>query len=167
MMSNSLAEFFFAKALNCADESNLTAALRYSAIALGLMPTDEKKWRLAGLCYYQMGNYEMAGYCFGQLPNEREDWQAAVLKKMADMKTVTSLAEHGEYKKAVNFLAAAEKTIGQWNYLGCLYAILGQKKKAADCFVTALMMDRGNVDALAYLSGLEQMKKRKWWQIWQ
>lgn len=166
-MSNSLAEFFFAKALNCANESELTAALRFSAIALGLTPTDEKKWQLAGLCYYQMGNYEMAGYCFGQLPNEREDWQAAVLKKQDEMKLVTSLAEHGDYKKAVNFLAAADKTIGQWSYLGCLYAILGQKKKAADCFVTVLKMDRSNVDALDYLSGLEQVKKRKWWQIWQ
>lgn len=166
-MNSSLAEQYFSRALDRAKKSELSAALRFASITLGLAPADEKAWRLAGLCYYQLGNYEMAERCFGQLTDERADWQAAILKKQEEMKPVITLARQGKFKKAAVYLAAADKTIGEWNYLGCLYAVLGQKEKAAKCFVTVLKMDHGNANALDYLSGLEQMKKRRWWLIWQ
>lgn len=165
-MNNSLAEQYFTRALDSAKRSEISAALRFASITLGLAPTDEKAWRLAGLCYYQLGNYEMAGYCFGQFTAEREDLQAAILKKQEEMKPTIALTRQGNYKKAAAYLAAADKTIGEWNYLGCLYAVLGQKEKAAECFTAVLRMDHGNANALDYLSALGQMKKRRWWQIW-
>lgn len=166
-MISSLAEQYFSRALDSAGKAELSAALRFASITLGLAPADEKAWRLAGLCYYQLGNYKMAGYCIGQLAREREDWQAAIRKKQEEMQPVIALAGQGKYKKAAACLAAAaDKTIGEWNYLGCLYAVLGREEKAAGCFVTALKMDRSNTDARDYLLGLEQMKKRRWWTIW-
>lgn len=165
-MNSSLAEQYFSKALDSAKKSELSAALRFASLTLGLAPADEKAWRLAGLCYYQLGNYEMAQHCFGQLTKEREDWQTAILKKQEETKPAITLTRQGKYKKAAAYLAAADKTIGEWNYLGCLYAVLGQKDKAAGCFVTALKMDHSNADARDYLSGLEQRKKRRWWSIW-
>lgn len=167
MMNHKLPEIYFAMALDQAEKSDVSAALRTVSSALGMMPEDERFWKLAGLCYYQLGNYEMAGYCFGRITEEREEWQAAAHNKQDEMNPVIALAEQGNYKKAAASLSAADKTIGEWNYLGCLYAVLGRREQAADCFVKVLAMDRSNACALKYLSGLDQMKKRKWWQIWQ
>ena len=166
-MNSSLLDIYFARALDHAENSNISAALRFASLALGMMPEDEKTWKLAGLCYYQLGNNKMTEFCFGQLSDEREELLAAVLRKQDEMKPAVGLAEQGDYKKAAAYLAAVDKTIGQWNYLGCLYAVLGQREKAADCFVEALKMDHSNAFALNYLSGLDQIKKRKWWKIWQ
>lgn len=167
MMNHKLPERYFARALDQAEKSDVSAALRTVSSALGMLPEDERSWKLAGLCYYQLGNYAMAGYCFDRLTDEREEWQAAALLKQEEMNPVIALVEQGNYKKAAASLAAADKTIGEWNYLGCLYAVLGRREQAAECFTKVLAMDRSNAGAIKYLIGLDQMKKRKWWQLWQ
>lgn len=63
-MNDGLVEQYFSRALDSAKKSEISAALRFVSISLGLAPTDGKVWRLAGLCYYHLGNYEMARHCF-------------------------------------------------------------------------------------------------------
>lgn len=165
-MNSSLADIYFARALWHAGNADLSAAICLAAAALGMAPQKENAWKLAGLCYYQLGNYNMADYCFQQLTDERARLLAETHVKQEEMRSVIALVKQGYYKKAAADLAAADKTIGQWNYLGCLYAVLQQKEKAAECFVAVLKKDHSNTCALKCLSGLEQLKKRKWWNIW-
>lgn len=165
-MNREWSNVYYHKALTSAQNAKLSSALRYTAIALGLEPADDRAWKLAGLCYYQLGQYGMAEHCLQQMTVPYAKWQSLFLEKQQEMNQVTNLVGQGVYKKAALYLAGRDKTIGEWNYLGCLYMVLRQRKKAMDCFSAVLEMDHENEYARKYQSDLEQVKIRKrWWFI--
>jgi len=166
MMSEELFDFYFHKALEYAKGDDLTKAIQYVSISLGLDEENESAWRLAGLCYYALGNYTMAEQCFKYSPHYMEQAADSIFIKRAEMAQVKQLVDKMQYKKAIRILAADnDKSVLQWNYLGCLYGILRKKEKALTCFSEALRKDSGNLKTIFYLQNVQYMKEKRWWAL--
>lgn len=165
-MCEKLSDFYFLKALTLAKSANLTDAVMYASISLGLDNERTESRKLAGLCYYKLGNYTMAKYCFGDLPYYLNYMKEPISQKEHEMELIRQLTGKKHYKKAIQILEKnTDKSIGQFNYLGCLYAVMQKKEKAASNFSKALKGDTMNADALFYLRNMEQIKTKRWWTL--
>lgn len=165
-MCKKLSDFYFSKAFYLAKNANLTDAVIYASISLGLDAENTQSQILAGLCYYQLGNYAMAKYCFRHSPYYMDHMKDPISQKECELELIRQLTEKKQYKKAAHLLEKnTDKSICQFNYLGCLYAVLEEKDKAVNNFLKALNGDCKNTDALFYLRNMEQIKKKRWWII--
>lgn len=165
-MRDEVASHYFRRALAAAKRGELTNATRYAAVSLGVNRENDDCRKLAGLCYYQLGNYTMAEYCFNNSPYYNEIIKDMLKEKRNAVNEVRKLVDTQQYKKAIKILEKIEaKNVNEHNYLGCIYAALQKKEKATACFLRALEEDTTNVDALRYLKSIQDMKEKRWWRI--
>lgn len=183
-MFDELSKYYFGKALALAINDDLSRAVQYAAASIGIssaafaspplnnetgMPElmdseNEEGRKLAGLCYYKLGNYVMAEYCFNNSSYYNENIKEMLSKKKEQMNNIKELAGKQQYKNAVKQLENdADKNVNEYNYLGCLYAVLHKKDKALMCFLEALKEDKSNKDAMNYIKNIQSIKKRWWW----
>ena len=179
-MQTELAPYYYNVALEYAQNGHLSKALELCAAAWGFSETNEtpeiieatgatgtnqinkinrEARKLAGLCYYSLGNYVMADYCFKGLEYYSEDIQKSVRQRLELINSVNALIEGGQYKKAFKILKGCpNKSAAEWNLLGRLYAVKKQKDKAVSCFAQALEINKDG--AVEYIKYAGKIKKR-------
>ena len=162
-MNEQLVNGYFEKALATAKQGKLTKAIEYLGISLGLNPDHEPSKKLAGLCYYKLGNYGMVDNCFENSLYYQSKIKINMQKKQKELREVRKQIEQKRYKEAIKLLEKMEeKNVKEHNLHGCLYGTLGKKRKAIQCFFKALSLDSENKEALLYLKESQNIKK-KWW----
>lgn len=165
-MRDELSSLYFRKALEAAKGDELTKAVRYAAVSLGVNQEKDESRKLAGLCYNRLGNYTMAEYCFNNSPYYIETVKDILEERKNKIKEVGRLVDRQQYKIAVKTLEKEnDKNVNEYNYLGCLYAALQKKEKATACFLKALEVDNSNPDTLYYLKSIQYTKEKRWWRI--
>lgn len=164
-MFDELSDYYFLKALDLAKNADLSGAVWHASASMGINKEREDCRRLAGLCYYKLGNYTMAEYCFNNSEYYIENIKELISRKKELMSSIKELADKKHYKRAAKELEkVADKSINEYNYLGCLYAILHKKEKAIECFLEAYKEDKYNKDTLHYMGHIQFIKKR-WWEV--
>lgn len=164
-MNRELSDYYFTKALAAARDDDLTKSISYSAISLGSNNANDNCRKLAGLCYYQLGNYIMTEYIFNHSEYYARNLKDRILEKSNKMNEAGQLARNRKYKKAIRLLEnESDKSVNEYNYLGCLYVILHKKDKAAFCFLEALKIDSSHPDTLLYLKNIQKSSGKRWWK---
>ncbi|HBG16883.1 MAG TPA: hypothetical protein DDW93_08905 [Firmicutes bacterium] len=180
-MLKNLAQFYFNKSLELANKGELSSALDYISRAVRYDSNNIKAWNLAGLCFYRLGKYKMAEYCWTQsLRNSGDHNSAAVyLEDLKNSLEATSqhfsevavFCQKGKYKKAAEivdkeicprFDCSAELL----NLLGVLQMLEGKTSQAVTSWEMALTVDKSNRKAQRYLKdvrGLFSYKLSKFW----
>jgi len=166
MMSNELSDYYFLTALKAANNAELTKAIRHAAVSMGINRENDECRKLAGLCYYKLGNYIMAEYCFNNSSYYLDKIKDLLSEKKKLLDDIGQLVNNRQYKKAIRVLEEEkDKSVNEYNYLGCLYAAVCKHKKAAACFMEALKEDSTNEEALYYLKNIQIIKEKRWWNI--
>jgi len=164
-MNRELSDYYFSKALDAARDDDLTKAISYSAISLGLNNDNDNSRKLSGLCYYRLGNYMMVESIFNRSEYYIKNLEHWVLEKKDKMNELSQLSKNLKYKKAIKRLRVdSDKSVSEYNYLGCLYAIMHKQDKAVHCFLEALKMDTSNSNTLLYLKNIQGDRVKRWWK---
>lgn len=164
-MNRDLSDYYFTKALAASRDDNLTKAISYSAISLSLDNDNDNSRKLAGLCYYRLGNHMMVEYIFNRSEYYLENLEHWVLERKDKMNELRQLTNNLKYKKAIKLLRnEPDKSVNDYNYLGCLYAVLHKQEKALRYFLEALKMDNSNPDTLLYLKNMPGDRVKWWWK---
>ena len=189
-MFKSLSHFYFNKALQQARDEQISTAVQHLAKAVSYDRQNIEAWNLAGLCYYRLGKYKTAEFCWTRSINERpaENGANAYLADLTGsfeeaapyFPQVAFLCEHKRYGEAAgimskNICSRFDAATALLNYLGVLYVLDGKISRAVKCWRSVLAMDRTNTTALRYLEGIEnrpsyrlhQWKERLWQRLWQ
>lgn len=179
-MFENLSLFYYNKGLQQARESRITAAAKILVKAVSYDRGNIQAWNLAGLCYYRLGEYKSAAYCWTQslqqLPEDNTaaaylaDLQNALEETGPYFSRVASLCRQQKYRQAAGILSKEicsrfALSAALWNYLGIIRLLNGRTIAAVKCWQTALSIDKFNVAATRYLDGVEHRlscKLLKW-----
>lgn len=149
MMMNRLYESYYNEALRLARDRDITGALEILRICIGLNKENVDALRLAGLCYYRLGNFTMAEKL---LPNEElyansgRDYDRALA-------AVAEYVRQGRHNEALELLIDNSRdSINDYNMIGCAYMITGKVKEARGYWRLVLSMDKNNRFALDCLA---------------
>jgi len=165
-MGNKLSAFYYNRGLSLAREDRLSEAVHNLTKAAGYDTGNVNAWNLAGLCYYRLGKFATARYCWTQSLQARSEDNAAA-GYLADLNNAlvetapffseaASLCGSGQYGQAAGLVK--QELCGRLgtaaallNYLGILYKLAGQTGPALRSWLTVLELDKANSDALGYL----------------
>ncbi|MEW6623618.1 MAG: tetratricopeptide repeat protein [Bacillota bacterium] len=179
-MFRNLSCFYYNKGLRLAREDQLGPAVQSLTKAVAYNSDNIEAWNLAGLCYYRLGKYKTAEYCWTQSVNKRHEENAAGFY-LADLRStleetgpsfsqVACLCRQEKYGQAAGILSREicsrfDLSTGLLNFLGVLWALDGKTNKAVKCWTTVLSLDKSNADAMVYLDDMEKRlsyKLLKW-----
>lgn len=179
-MTKNLSRFYYNLALQLAREDQLGPAVQNLAKAVSYDSDNIEVWNLAGLCYYRLGKYKTAEYCWTQSVNHHQEENPAG-EYLADLKSnleetgpyfsqVTSLCLHEKYRQAACILSKEiccrfDLSTGLLNFLGVLHILDGKTNAAVKCWTTVLSLDKSNTGAKLYLEDMENRlsyKLLKW-----
>lgn len=170
-MLENLSRFYYNKGLRLAREDEIGPAVQNLTKAVSYNSDNIEAWNLAGLCYYRLGKYKTAEYCWTQSVNKRREGNAAS-DYLADL--MNTLEETGPYFSQIASLCQQEKygqaagilskkicsrfdlSIGLLNFLGVLQVLDGKINRAVKCWTTVLSLDKSNADARLYLEDMEK-----------
>ncbi|MEW6242961.1 MAG: hypothetical protein AB1497_01570 [Bacillota bacterium] len=170
-MIENLSRWYYNQGLLRARSDEISVAVRYLAKAVSYDSTNLEAWNLAGLCYYRLGSFKTAEFCWARsvslcgegnpATGYLSDLRNALAESAPHFSAVTVLCERGEYARAAAVVEAELCTrLGEsaalLNYLGILYA-LGRKTSAAlRCWTNALSVDKDNPDTARYLAAMQR-----------
>jgi len=170
-MIENLSRWYYNQGLRRTRAGEISAAVRDLAKAVSYDGTNLAAWNLAGLCYYRLGSFRTAEFCWARsvslcaegnpATGYLSDLRNALAESAPHFSTVAALCERGEHVRAAAVVEAELRTrLGEsamlLNYLGLLYA-LGRKTGAAfRCWIDALSIDKDNPDAARYLATIER-----------
>ncbi len=179
-MIESLSRFYYNKGLGLAREAHMSGAVQCLAQAVSYDRENTEAWNLAGLCYYRLGQYKTAEYCWTRSVEQRpaankaaaylEDLQGKLEEAAPYFSQVASLCEHKKYRQAAGILSKEicsrfDLSAALLNYQGVLHVLDNKTGKAAKCWTTTLSIDKTNAPALRYLEAVENRlsyKLLKW-----
>ena len=184
-MFENLSLYYYNKGLQQARESRISTAAKTLVKAVSYDRGNIQAWNLAGLCYYRLGEYKSAAYCWTQslqqLPENNRaaaflaDLQNALEETDPYFSHVASLCRQQKYRQAAGILSKEicsrfALSAALWNYLGVIHLLSGRTTAAVKCWQTVLSIDKSNVAAARYLEAVEHrlsckllMWKEKLW----
>ncbi|NLX90400.1 MAG: tetratricopeptide repeat protein [Firmicutes bacterium] len=179
-MFENLSLFYYNKGLQQARESRISTAAKTLVKAVSYDRGNIQAWNLAGLCYYRLGEYKSAAYCWTQslrqVPENNgattylADLQNALEETDPYFSRVLSLCRQQHYRQAAGILSKEicsrfALSAALWNYLGVIHLLSGRTNAAVKCWQTVLSIDKSNVAATRYLEAVEHRlscKLLKW-----
>jgi tetratricopeptide (TPR) repeat protein len=169
-MIESLSRFYYNQGLHQAREDRIGAAVQNLAKAVSYDSDNIEAWNLAGLCYYRLGKYKTAEYCWTLSVHKRPEGNAAG-DYLADLRNtleetgpyfsqVASLCGYEKYGQAAGILSKEicsrfDLSAGLLNLLGVLRILNGKASAAVKCWTTVLSIDKSNAGAALYLAEVE------------
>lgn len=185
-MIENLSRFYYNQGLRQARERQIGTAVQSLTKSVSYDSGNIQAWNLAGLCYYRLGKYKTAQYCWKQSLQRQVAGNAAA-EYLADLSSdleeaapyfamVASLSKNRKYKQAAAVLSKEicsrfDSGTALLNYLGLLLALSGRISGAVKCWTTALSIDRSNAAAAQYLAAMENRlsyRLLKWKEgLWQ
>jgi tetratricopeptide (TPR) repeat protein len=169
-MFNSVSLAYYNHGLQLARDNQTTQAVKHLQKALSYNRANISAWNLTGLCYYHLGKYKTAAYCWQQSLQESPtqnpatcyllDVTSAITETSPYFSQMDTLCQQKKYGQAVamlnnhicsHFAASSDLQV----YLGVLQMLDGQVKKAAQSWETALAIDKNNPDAERYLQAIK------------
>ena len=170
-MFKNLARFYYNKGLRLAREDQIKPAVNNLIKAISYSSDFIEAWNLAGLCYYRLGNYETAKYCWVQSVNK--PWKEnGASQYLADLRNdleeadpyfsqVASLCRQEKYGEAAEVLdkeicSKFDLSTALLNLLGVLQVLDGKTYRAVKSWRTVLSFDKSNTDAPRYLADMEK-----------
>ncbi len=170
-MFENLSHFYYNRGLELARQDKITAALRNLVKAVSYHSENISAWNLAGLCFYRLGSYKTAEYCWSQSVSRSPQENAAVCY-LADLgltlaetapyfSQITSLCTQGKYGDAARLLKREiygrfDLSAGLLNYLGILHILDGRTGAAAECWQAALSIDNSGTATSLYLADIKK-----------
>ncbi len=187
-MIESLSRYYYNRGLEEARARQIGAAAQNLAKAVSYDSGNIHAWNLAGLCYYRLGKYKTAEYCWTQSLQHHHEGNAAANYKQDVSKNLeearpyfsqlSTLCEEGKYRQAATVLdqeicSRLGPGADLLNYLGVLLVLDKKINAAVKCWRTVLSMDRNNGAAGPYLAAMENRlsyrllawKERLWQRI--
>jgi len=184
-MFNSVSLAYYNHGLQLARDNQPTQAVKHLQKALSYDRANISAWNLTGLCYYRLGKYKTAEYCWQQSlqksPTQNpatcylSDVTSAITETSPYFSQIDTLCRQKKYGQAAVMLnnhicSRFDASSGLQVYLGVLQMLDGQTKKAALCWETALAIDKNNPDADRYLQAIKHrfsyklltLKERLW-----
>lgn len=169
-MIESLSRFYYNQGLQQAREDRIGAAVQNLAKAVSYDSDNIEAWNLAGLCYYRLGKYKTAEYCWTRSVHKRREGNAAG-DYLSDLRNtleetgpyfsqVAALCGHKKYGQAAGILSKEicsrfDLSAGLLNLLGVLRVLDGKTGAAVKCWTTVLSIDKSNAGAALYLSEIK------------
>ncbi|MDD2402667.1 MAG: hypothetical protein PHI90_10210 [Clostridia bacterium] len=169
-MFKCLSSFYFNRALRLARKAQISGATQNIIKAVCYDNDNLEAWNLAGLCYYRLGKYKTAEYCWGQSVDKCREGNVAV-SWLADLKNtmeetfpyfskVITFYQDKKYGQAAGSLSKEicsrfDLSTDLLNYLGVLWMLDGKKNAAFNCWTTVLSIDQSNDHARLYLEGMK------------
>lgn len=179
-MFKDLSFFYYNEGLRLAREDHIGPVVKNLAKAVSYNSDNIEAWNLVGLCYYRLGKYKSAEYCWIQSMNKRRernaaaDYLANLTNSLAEadkyFSQVSSFCEQKKYGQAAEVLnkeicSRFGQSAGLLNFLGVLRVLDGKTNAAVKCWRTVLSLDKSNTDAVRYLEDMEKrlsFKLLKW-----
>jgi len=175
-MFDNLSRFYFNKGLSLVREDQIGPALQNLDKAVSYNTDNIEAWNLAGLCYYRLGKYKTAEYCWTQSVNKRLEGNAAgayladlrgTLEETAPYFFQTSaLCREERYGQAARIVSKEicsrfDSSARLLNYLGVLQQLAGKTDLAVQCWTNVISLDKSNTDARLYLEDMEKRPRCK------
>lgn len=170
-MFEDLSHSYYNRGLRLAREDKITAALENLVRAVSYHSDNISAWNLAGLCCYRLGSYKTAEYCFSQSVSRCPrgnaaagyllDLGQALAEAAPHFSQIASLCRQEKYGDAARLLKREisgrfDLSVGLLNYLGLLHMLDGRSGAAAECWQTALNIDKSGVAAPLYLASVKK-----------
>lgn len=165
-MFEQLSRMYYNRGLELARAARLKEAVLSLIMAISYDRSNNYAWNLAGLCYYRMGKYTTAGYCwttsinYGQEANKAADYLAdlkTTLKETEPSFTqLNKLCAGKKYRHAAEVLSKEiiprfDRSDHLLTLLGILRVLEGKPGLAVECWEEALTVNKMSPDALRYL----------------
>ncbi len=169
-MLKNLSDFYYNKGLQLAKDKSLGSAVQNLGKAVSYNGGNIEAWNLVGLCYYRLGMYKKAEYCWmfsvnkGSEGNRASDYLIDLRNCLEEtapyFSQVDTLWRQKKYQQAARVLSEEicsrfDASAGLLNLLGILLLLDGRVTGAVDCWTKVLSLDRSNIDAARYLKEVE------------
>jgi len=169
-MTEQLSQVYYNRGLELARTACLKEAAASLMKAISYDTDNISAWNLAGLCYYRMGKYKTAGYCWAHSANRcREANKAATY--LADLKMalketgpsfnrLSKLCADKKYRHAAKVLSKEiiprfDSSEDLLTMLGVLRLLEGKPGLAVECWEKALTVNKESPAALRYLDEIK------------
>ncbi|MFO7953105.1 MAG: tetratricopeptide repeat protein [Bacillota bacterium] len=170
-MTEHLSRIYYNRGLELAREDYPKEAVLNLRKAISYDPDNISAWNLTGLCYYRMGKFKTAGYCWAHSVNRNRetnkatdylvDLKAAFKETGPSFNRLYKLCADRKYHQAAKILNneiiphfdASEDLL---NMLGILRLLEGKPRMAMDCWEKALTVNKKSTAALCYLNEVKQ-----------
>ncbi len=170
-MTEQLFQGYYNRGLELARAACLKEAVSSLMKAISYDQDNIAAWNLAGLCYYRMGKYKTAGYCWAHSVNRNREGNkaAAYLAELNQALKETSFSFNRLYKLCAekNYRHAAavlskeimphfDSSEDLLTMLGVLKLLEGKPGMAVECWEKALAVNKRSAVALRYLDAVKQ-----------
>ncbi len=179
-MTDQLSQIYYNRGLKLSRAACLHEAATSLIKAISCDPNNISAWNLAGLCYYRMGKFKTAGYCWAHSVNRSRENNKALAYltdlKMALQETgpafdrLYKLCADKKYGHAAAVLKkeitpcfdAAEDLL---TMLGVLRILEGKPGLAVECWEKAVAVNKRSPAALRYLKAVKQKPGYRFYRI--
>jgi len=168
MNMEKLANSYYNRGLAWAQQNHISEATAELKKAVSLYPKHTTAWNLLGLCYYRLGLFKSAEYCWREslqqaadMPNEAkrylEDLNTTLNHIRPVLKNIHDLIDQKHYRQAgrrweEEIINTLDPSVSLYNYGGILYYLGGNRPKALYLWQNALIMDLSNQQTTKYIS---------------
>jgi tetratricopeptide (TPR) repeat protein len=151
-MSNDLAVCYYRLALYHAKMNDLSGAVRHARRSLRLDAKNASARKLLGICLCELGELDSA-LCILEGCGELSDEVRIENERTREtIRQARELAARKKWRKADAVLRSnMRQSVRILNIRGCMKAVSGSRRSAAQLFALALKKDTGNRDTRAYL----------------
>ncbi len=179
-MTDKLSQIYYNRGLQLSRAAFLHEAAASLIRAISYDPNNISAWNLDGLCYYRMGKFKTAGYCWAHSVNRSREGNRALAYlvdlKMALQETgpafnrLNKLCADKKYghaaavlkKEIIPFFDAAEDLL---TMLGILKLLEGKPGPAVECFKKAVAVNKRSPAAWRYLAVAKQKPGYRFFRI--
>ena len=170
-MFDNLSRFYFNEGLRLVREDQVGPAVQNLSRAVSFNSENIAAWNLAGLCYYRLGKFKTAEYCWSASVHKRReenpagdylaDLSSALKETASSFSQADCLCRQEKYSQASRILSKEicsrfDLSTGLLNYLGVLQLLGGKTSAAVNCWRTVLSIDKSNTTAARYLADVEE-----------
>lgn len=179
-MIEQLSREYYNRGLELARAACLKEAVASLMKAISYDKDNIAAWNLAGLCYYRMGKYKTAGYCWTHSVNCNREGNKAIAY-LAALNSVleetgfffgrlSKLCAEREYGHAAEVLSKAimprfDSAEDLLTMLGVLRLLEGKPGRAVECWEKALTVNKRSPAALRYLDAVRHKPAYRFWWI--
>jgi len=164
-MIDRLSSFYYNNGLSYACSHNVTLAVEWLKKSVCYNRRNTTAWNLLGLCFFRLGNFGMAEYCWiesvkngdpVEAPRYLDNIKGVGSTGYSALKKALALSSTGRCKKALKILDeevpdGLKKSAALLNYTGILKYVAGRKKEAVSIWQEAAAMDVSNPQSNLYL----------------
>ncbi len=170
-MTEQLSQVYYNQGLELARAACLQEAVSSLIKAISYDTDNISAWNLAGLCYYRIGKFKTAGYCWAHSANRsREgnkataylaDLKVALKETGPSFKRLYKLCADRKYRKAAAVLSKEviprfDSSEDLLTMFGVLRLLEGKPGLAVECWEKALTVNKRSPAALRYLDAVKQ-----------